>query len=143
MRPWSRAWLETSVTSSVAPRADAFGHQLEEVARLGRGVDGGTHLAGDVVLDGADEDRVAGGGVEKRFGEEGSGGFAVGAGDAGGGELALGMGEEGGRGLGERAAAVLDFEDGQAGLEDERDDRRSGAESVMMPSAPAAMALST
>ena len=118
MRPWSSAWLETSVTSSVAPRADALGHQLKEIARLGRGVDGGARLAGDVILDGADENGFAGGGVEQRFGEEGGCGFAVGAGDAGGGELALGMAEECGGSLGERAAAVLDLEDGQAGLVD-------------------------
>ena len=42
--------------------ADAFGHQLEEIARLGRGVERGAHFAGDVVLDGADEDCFAGGG---------------------------------------------------------------------------------
>ena len=58
--------------------------------------------------------------VEQRFGEEGGGGFAVGAGDAGGGELALGMAEECGGGLGERAAAVFDFENGHAGLIDEQ-----------------------
>ena len=40
------------------------------------------------------------------------GGFAVGPGDADGGHGALGMPEEGGRGLGQRAAAVLDFDDG-------------------------------
>ena len=64
----------------------AFGHQLEKIARLGRGVDGGAHFAGDVIFDGADENGGAGGGVEQRFGQECSGGFAVGAGDAGGGE---------------------------------------------------------
>ena len=90
--------------------ARAFGHQFEEVARFGRGVERGAHFAGNVVLDGADEDGFAGGGVEKRFDEKGGGGFAVGAGDAGGGELALGMAEEGGGGFGEGAAAVLDFE---------------------------------
>ena len=109
-RPWSRPWLETSVTSSVAPRLRAFGHQFEKIARLGRGVERGAHFAGDVIFDGADQNGVARGGVEQRFGEKGGGGFAVGAGDAGGGELALGMAEEGGGSLGERAAAVLDFE---------------------------------
>ncbi len=74
--------------------ARAFGHQFEKIARFGRGVQRGTHFAGDVILDGADEDGFARGGVEKRLGEEGRGGFAVGAGDAGGGELALGMAEE-------------------------------------------------
>ena len=83
-------------------------------------MDGGAHLAGDVIFDGADEDGLARGGVEQRFGEECGCGFAVGAGDAGGGELALGMAEECGGGLGERAAAVFDFEDGQAGLVDEQ-----------------------
>ena len=76
-------------------------------------MDRGAHFAGDVIFDGADENGFARGGVEQRFGEEGRGGFAVGAGDAGGSELALGMTEEGGGGLGERAAAVLDFEDGR------------------------------
>ena len=104
--------------------ARAFGHQLEKIARLGRGVQRGAHFAGNVILDGADEDCFAGGGVEKRFGEEGGGGFAVGAGDAGGGELALGVAEEGGGGFGEGAAAVLDFKRRGAGLIDERDGRR-------------------
>ncbi len=81
-------------------------------------MDGRPRFAGDVILDGADENCLARGGVEERFDEESGGGFAVGAGDSGGGELALGMAEERGGGLGERAAAVLDFEDGQAGLID-------------------------
>ena len=69
-RPWSSAWLETSVTSSVAPRADALGHQLEQVARLGRGVHRGAHFAGHVIFDGADEHRLARGGIEQRFEQE-------------------------------------------------------------------------
>jgi hypothetical protein len=73
-----------------------------------------------VILDGADQDRFAGGGVEQRFDEKGGGGFAVGAGDAGGGEAALGMAEEGGGCFSERAAAVLDFEHRQAWLIDEQ-----------------------
>ena len=90
--------------------AGAFGHQFEEIARFGRGVERGTNFAGDVVFDGADQDCFAGGGVQQRFGEKGRRRFAVGAGDAGGGERALGMAEEGGGGFGQRAAAVLDFE---------------------------------
>ncbi len=95
----------------------AFGHQLEQVARLGRGVDGGAHFAGYMIFDGSDQDGSAGGGVEQSFREKCGGGFAVGAGNAGGGELALRMPEEGCRSLGECATAVLDFEDGQACLE--------------------------
>ena len=100
--------------------AHAFGHELEEIARLGRGVERGAHFAGDVIFDGADEDGGAGSGVEKRFGEKCGGGFAVGAGDAGGGEAALGMAEEGGRSLGQRAAAVLDLQQRETGLIDEQ-----------------------
>ena len=70
VRPWSSAWLETSVTSSVAPRC-ALGHQLEKIARLRRGVQRGAHFSGDVIFDGADENSGAGGGVEQRFGEKG------------------------------------------------------------------------
>ena len=77
------------MTSSVAPRATPFGHQFEEVARLGGGVDGGAHFAGNVVLDGADEDGLAGSGVEQRLDQKCRGRFAVGAGDARGRELAL------------------------------------------------------
>ena len=84
----------------------------------------GADFAGNVIFDGADEDGFAGGGVEKRFDEKGGGGFAVGAGDAGGGERALGMTEEGGGGFGERAAAVLDFEDGDVRAGRRGDDRR-------------------
>ena len=97
---------------------NAFSHELEEIAGLGRGVNGGTRFAGDVVLDGADEDGGAGGGVEKRLGEKCGRGFAIGAGNAGGGERALGMAEEGRRSLSKSAAAVLDVKDRQAGLVD-------------------------
>src|SRR5450631_3090040 len=65
-----------------------------------------------------DKDGGSCGGIEQRFSEEGGGGLAVGACDASGGERELGMAEEGGGGLGQRAAAVFDFEDGQAGLVD-------------------------
>ena len=77
---------------------------------------GGTHFAGDVVLDGADEDCLARGGVQQRLGEKCGGGLAVGAGDADGGQLALGMAKERGRGLGQRAASVLDFKGGRTGF---------------------------
>ena len=75
---------------------NALGHQLEKIARLRRGVNGGARFAGDVIFDGADENCRAGGSVEERFGEEGCRSFAVGAGDASGGEFALGMAEESG-----------------------------------------------
>ena len=91
---------------------DAFGHKFKEIARLGRGVDRGPNLACDVIFDRADQHGLAGGGVQKRFGEKGRCRFAVGAGDAGGGERALGMAEEGGRCFGQRAAAVFDFKHG-------------------------------
>jgi len=48
-------------------------------------VERGSDFAGNVVLDGADEDCFAVGDVEERFDQEGSSGFSVGAGDAGGG----------------------------------------------------------
>ena len=60
------------------------------------------------------------GGVQERFDQECGGGFSVGAGDAGGGERALGMVEERRGGLGQGAAAMLDFENGHAGLIDEQ-----------------------
>ena len=98
--------------------ADAFGHQLEEVARLGRGVDGRADFAGQMIFNCPDENGGARGGVEEGFGEEGGCRLAVGAGDAGGGERALGMAEECSGGLGQRAAAMFDFEDRQASLVD-------------------------
>ena len=73
-------------------------------------------LAGHVIFDGADEDCLASGGVQQRFGEKCGGRFAVGAGDAGGGELSFGMAEKSGRGFGQCAAAVFDFETGISGL---------------------------
>ena len=108
------------MTSSVAPRLYAVRHKLEQIARLGGGVDRRANFAGDMVLDGADEDGFAGGGVEERLDEEGRCRLAIGSGDAGGRQLALGMAEEGCGGLGQGAAAVFDLEDGQAGLEDEQ-----------------------
>ncbi len=96
----------------------AFGHQLEQVARFGRGVDRRPHFAGHMIFNGADENRLARGGIQQRFGQKGRGGFAVGAGDSGGGELAFGMAEECGGSLGQRAAAVLDLEQRQARLID-------------------------
>ena len=109
-RPWSSAVARDFGDQFGGAAADAFGHQFEEIARLGRGVERGAHFAGDVVFDGADENGFARGGVEQRFGEKCRCRLAVGAGDAGGGERALGMAEEGGGGLGQRAAAVFDFE---------------------------------
>ena len=122
--------------------ARALSHQFEEIARFGRGVERGTSLAGDVIFDGADEYGLAVGGVQQRFGEKCRSRLAVGAGDAGGGELALRVAEERGGCLGECAAAVLDFERRESRDCRRADDRRSCEESVMMPSAPAAMALS-
>ena len=37
----------------------AFGHQLEQIARLGRGVQRRAHFAGHVIFDGADEHGLA------------------------------------------------------------------------------------
>ena len=87
----------------------ALGHQFEEVARLGRGVDRRTHFACDVVLDGAHQHRGARGGIEQRFSKERRGRFAVGSGDADRFELALGMVEERCGGLRQRAPTVLDL----------------------------------
>ena len=112
------------MTSSVAPRAAPSAISSKRSRDSGVVWTRGAHFAGDVIFDGADENGFAGGGVEQRFGQKGGGGFAVGAGDAGGGELALGMAEEGGGGLRQRAAAMLDFEDGQAGRRRRADGRR-------------------
>ncbi len=96
MRPWSSAWLETSVMSSVAPSSAPSAINCKQVARLGRGVHGRANLAGNVIFDCADQNCFARRGVQQCFSEKGSSGFAVGTGDADGSELAFGMAKEGG-----------------------------------------------
>jgi hypothetical protein len=88
--------------------ANAVGEDLEDVARLRRGVRGGTNLAADVVLDGAEQDAGAVDAAQKRFEQEGCCRLAVGAGDAGEGKVALGMAKDCGACEGEGAAAALD-----------------------------------
>ena len=98
---------------------DAFGHQFEEIARFRSGVDRLSSLSRYVIFDGADEDCLSVGGVQKRFAEKCGGRFTVGAGDSSGGELFFGMAEKSGRSFGECAAAMFDFENGRLGIVDE------------------------
>ncbi len=96
-----------------------LGHQFEQIARLGRGVERGTHFAGKVVFDGADQNRLASSSVEQRFGEKGRRRLSVCSGDAGGGHLALGMPEEGSGSFSEGAATMLDFRQRDVGVVDD------------------------
>jgi hypothetical protein len=138
-RPWSRAWLETSVTSSVAPR-HALGHQFKEVARFGRGVHEGrtspatwysmvptsTVLRAAALSSASSRKAVVVLPLVPVMPVAAS--------------LRSGWPKKAAEACGQRAAAVLDLQHRQARLKDQQMVKLAGAESVMMPSAPAAMA---
>ena len=84
-------------------------------AALGRRMIGGSDLAGDVGLDGAQQNALAADAGEKLFEEKRGCRLAVGSGNTAEFEAALGMAEDCGAHLGESAAAVLDEGDWQVG----------------------------
>jgi hypothetical protein len=89
-RPWSSAWLETSVTNSVAPRS------APSAINSNKSLDSGVVCALGLTSPATwysivpTSTVLSLGRVQQRFGKEGRGGLAVGAGNARGGELRSG-----------------------------------------------------